>query len=70
MSPCEYKTKSKRGGVCCSNRGNKDKTYKIWTRDNLLYPMTYHVKLEKKTGIPSQAVDTSEKLPELSKKRV
>lgn len=30
--------------------------------------MTYHVKLEKKIGIPSQAVDTSEKLPELSKK--
>jgi len=31
--------------------------------------MTYHVKLEKKTGIPSQAVDTSEKLPELSRKK-
>lgn len=30
--------------------------------------MTCHEKLEKKTGIPSQAVDTSEKLPELSKK--
>lgn len=30
--------------------------------------MTYHVKLKKKTGIPSQAVDTSEKLPKLSRK--
>ena len=32
--------------------------------------MTYHVKLEKKTDIPSQAVDTSEKLPELSSEKI
>jgi hypothetical protein len=47
--------------LALSNRTIKTK-HKILTRENLLYPMTYHVKLEKKIGIPSQAVDTSEKL--------
>jgi hypothetical protein len=36
--------------------------------ESLQCPMTYHVRLEKKTGTPSLVLDTSEKLPELSRK--
>jgi hypothetical protein len=36
--------------------------------ESLQCPMTYHVRLEKKTGSPSLVLGTSEKLPELSRK--